>query len=68
MDSSNEPKGGPISPATVGVDTRPEKTIKRPDGWPELAVPVRNRLGPADRKGIATVELKKIMRRKEMRK
>jgi hypothetical protein len=65
--NTSEPKG-PISPATVGVDHRTERPVKRPDGWPELAVPVRNRMGPADRKGIATVDLHKVVRRKEMRK
>lgn len=45
-----------------------EARVKRPHGWPELAVGVRNVTGPADSKGIAEFPLRRVSRKRPKRR
>lgn len=59
-----EPKNSSIrvpAPATVGVDHN--RIPKRPNGWPEQAIPVRNRPTPGDAMATATLPLTFVKRK-----
>ena len=58
--SEREPR-----PQTTGAA---ERRVKRPHGWPELAVGVRNVTGPADSKGIAEFPLNRVPRKRSKRR
>ena len=51
-------------PEVIGEKDK-EQPIKRPDGWPELAVPVRNVATATDAKGMAILPVVRLIKRND---